>query len=56
MTAKRKTKRRREGPGLPGEEGEEEELKLGEERDGIVGRAKASGIKLKENGGLFISL
>ena len=48
MTAKR-GRRREKGPG---EEEEEEKASQpgNEERDGIAGRAKASGIKLKENG------
>jgi len=43
--------KKREGPGEGGRGGARRKLARGnEERDGIAGRAKASGIKLKENG------
>ena len=45
MTAKRKTKRRREGPGLPGEEEEEEELKLRKRWDRWEGESEWNKIK-----------
>ena len=49
MTAKR-GRRREKGPGEEEEEEEKASQPGNEERDGIAGRAKASGIKLKENG------